>query len=297
MFEDYNIKDYQGIFFLIIFFKISVILKTFLDKNKNVCYYIYITGDKGAIDMFYKILQQTSTETLKYMLNNRNQKDFTYDEIAGKMAEIFFKKNEMEITADFDQTRDYEKKEYEGMTFKQCAIKDIKNFILSMFPKRNLNKNFDEKDLIDITRRELGRNFDFENALLTELTEMADTVSESLRNLIEEEPEDEEDKLPFSDKRIEQEINFCYNDIALPEEETKKIIETLKESLYIYYKDSYDEWLSEAADHTYESLSETAGPFTDEEIEKETENFFDISVLDKNNRKKLIELIRFKLGA
>lgn len=157
--------------------------------------------------MFYKILQQTSTETLQYMLNNRNQKDFTSDEIAGKMAEIFFRKNEMEITSDFDQTRDYDKKEYEGLTFEQCAIKDIKNFILSMFktnfPGKDLNGNFDEKDLIDITRRELGRYFDFENALLTELTEIADTVSESLRNLIEyEETEDEEDKLPFSDKRI-----------------------------------------------------------------------------------------------
>lgn len=45
------------------------------------------------------------------------------------------------------------------------------------------------------------------------------------------------------------------------------------------------------------AFSETAGPFTDKEIKKETENFFDISILDKNNRKKLIELIRFKLGA
>ena len=154
--------------------------------------------------MFYKILQQTSIETLKYMLNNRNQKEFTSDEIAGKMAEIFFRKNEMEITSDFDQTRDYDKKEYESLTFEQCAIKDIKNFILSMFktnfPGKDLNGNFDEKDLIDITRTELGRNFDFEKDLLAELVEIADVVSESLRNLIEyEEPEDEEDKLPFSD--------------------------------------------------------------------------------------------------
>ena len=251
--------------------------------------------------MFYKILQQTSTETLQYMLNNRNQKDFTSDEIAGKMAEIFFRKNEMEITSDFDQTRDYDKKEYEGLTFEQCAIKDIKNFILSMFktnfPGKDLNGNFDEKDLIDITRTELGRDFDFEKDLLAELTEIADTVFESLKNMVEEEPEDEENMLPFSDKRIEQEIDFCYDGIVLPEEEMKKVIEGVKESLYIYYKDTYDEWLSEAADHTYESLSETAGPFTDKEIKKETENFFDISVLDKNNRKKLIELIRFKLGA
>lgn len=250
--------------------------------------------------MFYKILEDTSSETLQYMLNNRNQKDFTFDEIAEKMAKIFFKKNEIEITADFDQTRDYEKKEYEGLTFDQCAIKDIKNFILLMFktnfPAKNLNKNFNEKDLIDITRTELGRNFDFENALLTELTEIADVVSESLRNLIEEESEDEDDKLPFSDKRIEQEIDFCYDGIILPEEEMKKVIEGVKESLYIYYKDTYDEWLSEAADHTYESLCETTGPFTDEEIEKETENFFDTSVLDEKNRKKLIELIKYKLS-
>ena len=130
--------------------------------------------------MFYKILQQTSIETLKYMLNNRNQKDFTSDEIAGKMAEIFFRKNEMEITSDFDQTRDYDKKEYEGLAFEQCAIKDIKNFILSMFktnfPGKDLNGNFDEKDLIDITRTELGRDFDFEKDLLAELTEITDTV-------------------------------------------------------------------------------------------------------------------------
>ena len=253
--------------------------------------------------MFYKILEDTSSETLQYMLNNRNQKDFTFDEIAEKMAEIFFKKNEMEITVDFDQTRDYEKKEYEGLTFDQCAIKDIKNFILSMFKTnfplkaKKLNENFDEKDLIDITRTELGKYFDFENALLTELTEIVDVVSESLRKLIEyEETEDEEDKLPFSDKRIEQEIDFCYNGIVLPEEEMKKVIEGVKESLYIYYKDTYDEWLSEAADHTYESLCETTGPFTDEEIEKETENFFDTSVLDEKNRKKLIELIKYKLS-
>lgn len=250
--------------------------------------------------MFYKILQQTSIETLQYMLNNRNEKNFTFNEIAGKMAEIFFKKNKEEITSDFDQTRDYEKKEYESLTFDQCAIKDIKNFILSMFktnfPAKNLNENFNEKDLIDITRTELGRNFDFENALLTELTEIADAVSESLRNLIEEEPEDEDDRLPFSDKRIEQEIDFCYNGIVLPEEEMKKVIEGVKESLYIYYKDTYDEWLSEAADHTYESLCETTGPFTDEEIEKETENFFDTSVLDEKNRKKLIKLIKYKLS-
>lgn len=77
----------------------------------------------------------------------------------------------------------------------------------------------------------------------------------------------------------------------------KKVIEGVKESLYIYYKDTYDEWLSETADHTYEALCELEGSFTNEEIEKETENFFDISILDKNNRKKLIELIRFKLGA
>lgn len=253
--------------------------------------------------MFYKILEDTSSETLQYMLNNRNQKDFTFDEIAEKMAEIFFKKNEMEITADFDQTRDYEKKEYEGLTFDQCAIKDIKNFILLMFKTnfplkaKKLNENFDEKDLIDITRTELGKYFDFENALLTELTEIVDVVSESLRNLIEyEETEDEEDKLPFLDKRIEQEIDFCYNGIVLPKEEMKKVIEGVKESLYIYYKDTYDEWLSEAADHTYESLCETAGPFTDEEIEKETKNFFDTSVLDEKNRKKLIELIKYKLS-
>ena len=251
--------------------------------------------------MFYKILEDTSSETLQYMLNNRNQKKFTFNEIAEKMAEIFFKKNEMEITADFDQTRDYKKKEYEGLTFNQCAIKDIKNFILSMFktnfPAKNLNENFNEKDLIDITRTELGKYFDFENALLTELTEIVDVVSESLRNLIEyEETEDEDDRLPFSDKRIEQEIDFCYNGIVLPEEEMKKVIEGVKESLYIYYKDTYDEWLSEAADHTYESLCETTGPFTDEEIEKETENFFDTSVLDEKNRKKLIELIKYKLS-
>lgn len=250
--------------------------------------------------MFYKILQQTSIETLQYMLNNRNEKNFTFNEIAGKMAEIFFKKNKEEITSDFDQTRDYEKKEYEGLTFDQCAIKDIKNFILSMFktnfPAKNLNENFNEKDLIDITRTELGRNFDFENALLTELTEIADVVSESLRNLIEEEPEDEEDKLPFSDKKIEQEIDFCYNGIILPEEEMKKVIEGVKESLYIIYKETYDEWLSEAADHTYEVLCELEGPFTNEEIKKETENFFDISVLDEKNRKKLIELIKYKLS-
>ncbi len=279
----------------------TLIQKTIVDINPYLCYNYYIIRDKGEINMFYKILEDISSETLQYMLSNRNQKNFTSDEIAEKMAEIFFKKNEMEITADFDQTRDYEKKEYEGLTFDQCAIKDIKNFILLMFktnfPAKNLNKNFNEKDLIDITRTELGRNFDFENALLAELTEIADVVSESLRNLIEEESEDEDDKLPFSDKRIEQEIDFCYDGIILPEEEMKKAIEGVKESLYIYYKDTYDEWLSEAADHTYESLSETAGSFTDEEIEKETENFFDISVLDKNNRKKLIELIRFKLGA
>lgn len=165
------------------------------------------------------------------------------------------------------------------------------------FPGKDLNGNFDEKDLIDITRTELGRDFDFEKDLLAELTEIAGTVSESLRNMVEEEPEDEEDRLPFSDKRIEQEIDFCYDGIVLPEEEMKKVIEGVKESLYIYYKDTYDEWLSEAADHTYESLCETTRPFTDKEIKKETENFFDISILDKNNRKKLIELIRFKLGA
>lgn len=66
------------------------------------------------------------------------------------------------------------------------------------------------------------------------------------------------------------------------------------------FEDGLNEWLSEVADSTYESLMELKEEgketFSDEEIEYETNFFIEEDALPSEDKKKLIEIIKYKLS-
>lgn len=66
------------------------------------------------------------------------------------------------------------------------------------------------------------------------------------------------------------------------------------------FEDGLNEWLSEVADSTYESLMELKEEgketFSDEEIEYETNFFIEEDALPSEDKKKLVELIKYKLS-
>lgn len=66
------------------------------------------------------------------------------------------------------------------------------------------------------------------------------------------------------------------------------------------FEDGLNEWLSEVADSTYESLmelkEEEKETFSDEEIEYETNFFIEEDALPSEDKKKLVEIIKYKLS-
>lgn len=67
------------------------------------------------------------------------------------------------------------------------------------------------------------------------------------------------------------------------------------------FEDGLNEWLSEVADSTYESLMELKEEegketFSDEEIEYETNFFIEEDTFPSEDKKKLVELIKYKLS-
>ncbi len=153
------------------------------------------------------------------------------------------------------------------------------------------------------------------------LREVAETIAnafykkneENIKNLFGSEPGIVEE---FSSNEKYKDLSFeeCAVNYIADYTELKGFPEKLKEKDIIVlarkvltgpnleeFEDGLNEWFSEVADSTYESLMELKEEegketFSDEEIEYETNFFIEEDAVLPEDKKKLIELIKYKLS-
>ena len=157
------------------------------------------------------------------------------------------------------------------------------------------------------------------------LREVAETIAnafykkneENIKNLfgsehgiVEEFSSNEKYKdLSFEECAVKYIADYTENVLELkdfPEKSKEKDIiilarKVLTGSLLEEFEDGLNEWFSEVADSTYESLMELKAEegketFSDEEIEYETNFFIEEDTLPSEDKKKLVELIKYKLS-
>lgn len=179
--------------------------------------------------MMNKIISAGTFEAMNGIREGKN----TLREVAGIIADAFYKKNEENIKnvfgADLEIMEEFSSNEkYKDLSFEECAVKYIADYTENSPELKDFPEKLKEKDIIVLARKVLtGPDLEeFEDGLNEWLSEVADSTYESLMELKEE-----EGKETFSDEEIEYETNFFIEEDAILPEDKKKLIELIKYKL------------------------------------------------------------------
>lgn len=179
--------------------------------------------------MINKIISAGTFEAMNGIREGEN----TLREVAGIIANAFYKKNEENIKNLFGSepgiVEEFSLNEkYKDLSFEECAVKYIADYTENSPELKGFPKKIKEKDIIILARKVLtGLDLEeFEDGLNEWFSEVADSTYESLMELKEE-----EGKETFSDEEIEYETNFFIEEDAILPEDKKKLIELIKYKL------------------------------------------------------------------
>ena len=179
--------------------------------------------------MINKIISAGTFEAMNGIREGKN----TLREVAGTIANAFYKKNEGEIKNLFGSepgiVEEFSSNEkYKDLSFEECAVKYIADYTENSPELKGFPEKLKEKDIIVLARKVLtGPDLEeVEDGLNEWLSEVADSTYESLMELKEE-----EGKETFSDEEIEYEMNFFIEEDELLPEDKKKLVELIKYKL------------------------------------------------------------------
>lgn len=178
--------------------------------------------------MINKIISAGTFEAMNGIREGKN----TLREVAGTIANAFYKKNEENIKNVFGAepgiVEEFSSNEkYKDLSFEECAVKYIADYTENSHELKGFPEKLKEKDIIILARKVLtGPDLEeFEDGLNEWLSEVADSTYESLMEL------KEEGKETFSDEEIEYEMNFFIGEDELLPEDKKKLVELIKYKL------------------------------------------------------------------
>ena len=178
--------------------------------------------------MINKIISSGTFEAMNGIREGKN----TLREVAGIIANAFYKKNEENIKNVFGSepgiVEEFSSNEkYKDLSFEECAVKYIADYTENIPELKDFPEKFKEKDIVILARKVLtGPDLEeFEDGLNEWLSEVADSTYESLMEL------KEEGKETFSDEEIEYETNFFIEEDAILPEDKKKLVELIKYKL------------------------------------------------------------------
>lgn len=179
--------------------------------------------------MINKIISAGTFEAMNGIREGKN----TLREVAGTIANAFYKKNKEEIENSFGSELEIveefsSNEKYKDLSFDECAVKYIADYTENSPELKGFPEKLKEKDIIILARKVLTGSLleEFEDGLNEWLSEVADSTYESLMELKEE-----EGKETFSDEEIEYEMNFFIEEDAILPEDKKKLVELIKYKL------------------------------------------------------------------